>query len=41
MGRVAIIFFELGVARKFYVRRDNKKADSIETGCIVIAHLLP
>ena len=28
-------------ARKFYIRRNNSKADSIETGCIVTAHLLP
>ena len=27
--------------RKFYVRRKNNKVDSIETGRIVIAHLLP
>ena len=27
--------------RKFYIRRNNNKADSIETGRIVIAHLLP
>ena len=28
-------------ARKFYIRRNNKKADSIETGRIVIGHLRP
>ena len=28
-------------SRKFYVRRNNNKADSIETGRRVIAHLLP
>ena len=28
-------------ARKFYIRRNNNKADSIETGRIVITHLLP
>ena len=27
--------------RKFYTRRINNKVDSIETGRIVIAHLLP
>ena len=27
--------------RKFYIRRNNNKVDSIETGRIVIAHLLP
>ena len=27
--------------RKFYVRRNNNNIDSIETGRIVIAHLLP
>ena len=27
--------------RKFCIRRNNIKIDSIETGCIVIAHLLP
>ena len=29
------------VARKFYIRRNNKKVDAIETGRIVIAGLLP
>ena len=28
-------------SRKFYVRRNNNKVDSTETGRIVIAHLLP
>ena len=28
-------------ARKLYIRRNNNKIDSIETGRIVIAHLLP
>ena len=27
--------------RKFYIRRNNKKVDSIETRRIVIAHFLP
>ena len=27
--------------RKFYIRRNNSKFDSIETGRRVIAHLLP
>ena len=27
--------------RKFYIRRNNRKVDSIERGRIVIAHLLP
>ena len=27
--------------RKFYIRRNNNKVDSIEIGRIVIAHLLP
>ena len=26
---------------KFYVRRNNGKVDSIETGRVVIAHLIP
>ena len=30
----------LVIARKFYIRRDNKKVDSIEAGRIVIAPLL-
>ena len=30
-----------GISRKFYIRRNNNKVDSIETGRIVIAHLLP
>ena len=29
------------LARKFYIRKNNKKADSIETGRIVIALLRP
>ena len=29
------------VARKFYIRRNNNKVHSVETGHIVIAHLLP
>ena len=28
-------------SRKFYIRRNDNKVDSIETGRIVIAHLLP
>ena len=28
-------------ARKFYIRNSNNKVDSIETGRIVIVHLLP
>ena len=28
-------------SRKFYTRRNNNKVDAIETGCIVIALLLP
>ena len=28
-------------SRKFYIRRNNNKVDSIKTGRIVIAHLLP
>ena len=28
-------------ARKFYIRRNKNKVDSIETGPIIIAHLLP
>ena len=27
--------------RKFYIRRNNNKVDSKETGRLVIAHLLP
>ena len=29
------------LARKFYIRRNNNKLNSIETGRTVIAHLLP
>ena len=32
---------EVCTARKFYRRRNNSKVDSIETGRIVIAYLLP
>ena len=28
-------------ARHCYIRNNNNKVDSIETGCVVIAHLLP
>ena len=28
-------------ARKFYIRRNNNKVDSVKTGSTVIAHLLP
>ena len=28
-------------SRKFYIRRNNNKVDSTETGRIVITHLLP
>ena len=45
-GSGLILFFtednaEVCSARKFYRRRNNNKVDSIETGRIVIAHLLP
>ena len=35
-------FKKLGLfkPRKFYIRKNKSKVDSIETGCIVIAHLL-
>ena len=36
-----IPLLQLFQARKFYIRRNNNKADSIETEHIVIAHLLP
>ena len=29
------------IARKFYIRSNNNKVDSIETGHMVIAYLLP
>ena len=28
------------IAKKFYIRRNNNKVDSIEAGCIITAHLL-
>ena len=31
----------LRAPKKFYIRPNNSKIDSIETGRIVIAHLLP
>ena len=31
----------LAIAKKFYIRGNNNKVDSIETERIVIAHLLP
>ena len=33
--------YQMVGSRKFYIRRKNNKPESIETGCIVIAHLLP
>ena len=27
--------------RHCYIRNNNNKVDSIETGCVIIAHLLP
>ena len=36
-----IFTHDLLTARKFYIRRNNIKVDSIETGRIVTAHLLP
>ena len=41
LGSHLIPLLQLFQARKFYIRRNNNKADSIETGRIVIAHLLP
>ena len=35
------IFLSHVYTRKFQVKRDNDKVDSIETGRIVIAHLFP
>ena len=35
------IFMIYLLSRKFCIRGHNNKVDSIETGCIVIAHLLP
>ena len=32
---------QLDEARKFHIRRNKNKAESIETGCIVIADLFP
>ena len=29
------------LAKKFYIGRNNNKVDSVETGRIAIAHLLP
>ena len=34
-------FIIMVYARKFYIRRNKIKVDSIEKGLIVIAHLLP
>ena len=37
-----IFFFKQDrISRKFYLRRNNNKVDSIQTGCIVIAHSFP
>ena len=35
------ISLKLTHARKFYIRRNNNNVDSIETGRIVTAYLLP
>ena len=40
-GDAVIIKFIFNSTRTFYIGRNNKKVDSIETGPIVIAHLLP
>ena len=37
---VILLRLKLLKSRKFYIRRNNNKVDSIETGRIVIAHLL-
>ena len=39
--RTLFHIISLGKPRKFYIRRNNNKADSIGTGRIVIAHWLP
>ena len=36
-----LYIFKYMKAKKFYIRRNNNKVDSIETDRIVIAHLLP
>ena len=38
---VLIFDWRYELSRKLYIRRNNKKVDSVETGHIVIAHLLP
>ena len=35
------VLYRLLLSRKFYIRRNNSKVDSIETGSIVTAHYFP
>ena len=34
-------YFHFFIPRKFYIKSNNEKVDSFETGCIVIADLIP
>ena len=34
-------YFHLSIPRKLYIKSNNEKVDSLETGCIVIADLIP
>ena len=34
------VFITLHISRKFYIRRNNNKVDSIGTACVIIADLL-
>ena len=40
-GGVTTLCCILDIAKKFYTRRNNNKVNSIETGRIVIAHVIP
>ena len=40
-SHLSIVGRSLDSSRKLYIRRNNNKVDSIETGRIEIAHLLP
>ena len=40
-GKKLLNWYNVSIVSKFYIRRDNNKADSIEKERIVIVHLLP
>ena len=41
VSKISFINLTIITSRKFYIKKNNSKVDSIETGRIIIAHLLP